>query len=367
MPEKPDNVNPEGVASPGDRNTNDRINISGDTVTQATADYPEEHRRLVRWLFSFAKDEDLSWDELAEKTKVHRSTLWRVFQGTYTNPESGKQVDLSPLCEKIDRFKDLAEERATANKLPFIETSVWRRISKICRESLVSQFFGFIYGESQIGKTCCLKEFARRNNHGNTVYVLMPASAGVQSMMKAIAEACHISSNTCFENLRDRVGRYLDDSKLLIIDEVHEAFVSYQKLSMVKSFSMIRQIQEISKCGVVLCGTNVFRNHLEQGEFAKSLEQLRKRGIWRLQLESTPSPADLELIAKFYKLPPATNDAKVVVDQVAESMGLGMFTKFLARASKLALDQQEKFTWEHFVRTVRIAEKLREIPKHRKD
>ena len=30
-------------------------------------------------------------------------------------------------------------------------------------------------------------------------------------------------------------------------------------------------------------------------------------------------------------------------------------------------DQQEKLTWDHFIRTVRISEKLREHPKRRKD
>jgi hypothetical protein len=48
-----------------------------------------------------------------------------------------------------------------------------------------------VYGESQIGETASLKEYARRNNQGQTVYPLMPASAGVQSMVRAIAEACH--------------------------------------------------------------------------------------------------------------------------------------------------------------------------------
>lgn len=365
MAEKPENVNPEGVSGPGERTANDRINVAGDTVTQATSDYPEDAKKLVRWLYSYAKSENLSWDELADRTKVHRSTIWRVFHGTYTNPDTGKQVDLGPLCEKIDRFKELAEERASASKLPFIETSVWKRINKVCREALVMQTFAFIFGESQIGKTCCLREFARRNNHGNTVYVLMPASAGVQSMMKAIAEACHISSNTCFENLRTRVANYLDDSKLLIVDEVHEAFVSYQKGSMVKCLSILRQLQELSQCGMVLCGTNVFRSELEQGEFSQSLKQLSKRGIWQLQLESSPSSDDLELIARHYRLPVASGEAKEIIDQVAETMGLGKFTKFLARAAKLAGDQQEKLGWDHFIRTVRISEKLREQPKRR--
>jgi DNA transposition AAA+ family ATPase len=65
------------------------------------------------------------------------------------------------------------------------------RISKVCDETLLCNTIAMVYGESQIGKTASLKEYARRNNQGQTVYPLMPASAGVQSMVRAIAEACH--------------------------------------------------------------------------------------------------------------------------------------------------------------------------------
>jgi hypothetical protein len=43
-------------------------------------------------------------------------------------------------------------------------------------------------------------------------------------------------------------------------------------------------------------------------------------------------------------------------------MGLGKYTKFLARAAKLAKDKKEKFTWLHFSKVVGIAERLRKAP-----
>jgi DNA transposition AAA+ family ATPase len=190
----------------------------------------------------------------------------------------------------------------------------------------------------------------------------MPASAGVQSMMREIAEALHISSRTSFEQLRGRVANALDGSRLLLIDEVHECFVSYQKSSMVKSLNVLRQLQETTKCGMVLCGTNVFRHEIERGEFAQALKQLRRRGIWELQLESVPTDGDLALIARHYRLPAPDEKAQELVGWIAAEMGLGKYTKFLARASEMASQKRETMTWEHFSRVVQIAETLRKAP-----
>lgn len=341
-----------------------RINITGDTVTLATADYPasdnpnQSHRELVRWSFSYAKENDFSWDEASRQLGLSTTTLFQIWKGKYRLP-NGQCRDLSGICERIAHCKQLAEDRAASNRLPFIETSVWRRVDKLCREALVMQTIAHIYGESQIGKTACLKEFARRNNHGQTPYVLCPAAGGVQSLVKAIGDACHISSRSCFDNLRARVSDYLDPTKLLILDEVHEVFGSYQKSSIKRCMSMLRQLQEVTGCGMVLCGTNDFRNELEQGEYSQALKQLRKRGIWELQLESVPTAADLDLIAKHYRLGTPTGVHAKLVEWIAKDHGLGKYTKFLARASQLAHKEGKRFTWEHFSRTVAIATRLK--------
>ena len=344
-----------------DRAANNKqgINVAGDTMTRSTADYPEAQRNLVRWLFGYTKDQEWTWKQVQEASKISQTVLYRIWTGKYTNPESGELIGLEKVCVKIERFRKLAEKRDLIKRLPFIETSVWTRVSKICDEALVGQTIAFIYGESQIGKTAALREYARRNNHGQTAYVLTPASAGVQSVAKSIATACHIGDRTCFEKLRDRICGYLDETKLLIMDEVHEAFVSYQKHSTVKVFSMLRQIQELTGCGMVLCGTNVFRSQLERGEFAQSLKQLRKRGIWELQLEKSPAAEDLTTIRKYYRLPKPEAEAAQYVKFIASEFGLGKFTKYLARGAQLASDLDERFDWEHFNRVVESADTMR--------
>jgi len=274
------------------------------------------------------------------------------------NTKAGQRISLDSLCEKVARLKELAEERALQKRGAFVETSLFRRIEKFCRETLVMQCIGIIYGEPQTGKTEAFKEYARRNNHGNTVYVLTPASGGAQAMLKAIATACHISERTSFEQLRERVGKFLDGSKLLIMDEVHELFLSYQEGSMLKCLGLLRQLQERSKCGLVLCGTNAFRNELEAGEFAQNLKQLRMRGIWELQLEGVMHTSDMAAIAESYKLPAPDKESGELLNWI-RGEGISKYTRFLARAGQLAAKRNQRFGWHHFRELVVVAEKMR--------
>lgn len=352
------------------------INISGDTVTLATEEYPDEHKLLARWLYAWCKENDWSWKEAERETGLSSTTLYRMWCDKYRHPDfeieevkgekvkrphprAGQRISLDSICERVGRLKELADERVH-RKTPFVETSVWRRISKLCREALVMQTIGFIFGQPQVGKTYALKEYARRNNHGNTIYVLMPASAGVQAMLKKIARACNISERTSFEQLRERVQDFLDGSKLLIIDEVHECFVSYRETSQMKCLSVLRQLQEESGCGMVLCGTDVFRNEIEKGQFKQSLQQLDMRGIWKLQLEKHPSWADLGLIWVHYKLGEPDKEAAELVKWMGQQMGLSQYCKFLARGAQLAGKRGEKFGWKHFREVVAIAEKMKQ-------
>lgn len=342
-----------------------RLNIAGDAMVLGTADYPRAQRDLFRWLYGYAKDNQWNWGDLHSAVRLNSTQLYHIWNGSQ-GQRGGKPTELAAAAKKIERFKERAEKQAAATRLPFAETSVFERISTVCDEALTCQTIAMVYGESQIGKTASLKEYARRHNHGQTVYVLMPASAGVQSMMRAIAESCYISTRTCFENLRSRVTRYLDDSKLLIIDEVHEAFVSYHRQATVKCMSVLRQLQEQTGCGMVLCGTNVFRNQIERGEFAQSLKQLRKRGIWELQLEDTPTAGDIALIYSHYGLPKPKGGNATLVEAVCKKHGLGKFTKFMARAAQKAAKQREKFQWKHYEAVIAAANALVRAPETKK-
>jgi DNA transposition AAA+ family ATPase len=362
----------------------DLINVSGDTVTTCTAHLDEDERSLIRWAYDYARDQEWGWNAAARELGVSTTTLYRMWSDKYRypmtekvdgkeqpHPRAGERISLASVCEKIATRKRLIEERSTLRTIQFVSTTVYRRITRICKEALLSQTIALIFGESQIGKTESLQEHRRNNNHGQTVYVRMPASAGVQLMMKEIARACRVSPDSSFENLRTRVFKALDKSKLLLVDEVHQTFTTYQKRSMLKCLEVLREIHDASKCGMVLCGTNVLREQFESGEFAQLLKQLRRRGVLELQLPPVAPLEDLNAIANAYGLPPlktAVEDKKVVAKDevaalvlaIAEEYGLGRYIKFLAMGSRHASKKQQRYGWQHFMHSYDIMARLKD-------
>lgn len=338
------------------------INIGGNTVTQATEHLPPDQRTLVRAAFNVARDQNWDWSALERETKISSTTWYRIWTDRYRypakDPHAGDRIPLDSIATRIVRWKELWEQRASMPNEGFVETSVWKRVDWICRRAFLRKKMGFIYGESQIGKSTCVEEYARRNNSGQTTVVEIPPSAGVQLMTKCIAKALHVSTATCFEKLLDDVVEALDDSKLLILDEVHRVFTTYQKTSVMRCMDVIRYIQGQTKCGMILCGTNVFRDELKSGAFVKYLKQLDRRGLYELQLPLEPPREDLDLIAEYHGLPPADGEAESVMMSIANHKGFGQYSMRLLDAVEFAAKKKRKVTWDDFIEVTRMADAL---------
>jgi hypothetical protein len=358
-----------------------QINLGGNTVTQSTEHLPDDQRFLVRWLHTHARNNRWSWDELIKAVGFSSTTWYRIWVDKFRYPKgddkAGERMPIEKQCASISRLKKIVDQRESIKRAGFIETSVWERVEWLCRRSFVRQKIGFIYGESQIGKTTCLQEYQRRNNHGQTYYVELPPSAGVQLMTREIAKALHVSSATCFERLIEDVIDALDESKLLIVDELHRVFTTYQKTSVMRCLDVLRYIHDKTRCGLVLCGTNVFRDQLKQGPFFQYLKQLRRRGLNEVQLPAVPPRADLDLMADHFGLDPAAHadfewqvtdsagkrhtikyNSEEVMLGIAKSDGFGKYVIRLQDAAEMAANKKQEAGWAHFVRAHHIIEAM---------
>lgn len=336
---------------------NSNLNISGDTVKLALeeltrkGDCTEDQRGTIWWFYAHCRDQGFDLKESAALISKDSTTVYRVFRGQYG-------ASLENICQEIERYRKIYEERSLIQNLEFVETSVWKIIDKVCTATFNSQTISRIYGDSQIGKTTCLEEYARRNNHGQTKLIRMPASAGVQLFMREVAEACFVSNHSCFEKLRERVLNAIDDKTLLIFDEMHQPFLSYQHGSTIKVFEVIREIYDRKKCGIVLVGTNTLKKEFYTGSLAPVFEQIRRRGTIEVDLKSRIPKDDLDKIARRFGLPAAEGIALEVIRDMITRSGLGMYIKFLQSASVMANKQKRKLCWDHFVQAHDIMEKL---------
>lgn len=324
------------------RNINSNLTFSLDRVKKAVIALPEEHQRPILWAFHLAKNSAWNLKELAREIGYSTTTWHKLFSGSF-------EGNVANVTAKINAFRSLYEQRQAAVAPDFIVTSLTKRIWQAADFALISQSVVFVWGENQIGKTAALAEYQRTHNHGQTILVRMPASAGVQLVAREIARACGISPNSSFEKLRERILAGIDDKNTLIFDEMHQVFLTYQKGSCLKVLEFIREIHDRTGCGLLLCGTNVWRDEIKTGPHQKMLKQLLNRGVAHIQLEDRPRQADLRKFWQFYDLADPDGAAKTVVRDLVAEHGLGKFVKYLQTAARLAAKRQDTLTWDHFL------------------
>lgn len=340
------------------------INIGGQTVINATAHLPEKQKQLIRWLHDYCRRLKWKWADAAAQTGLSRNLLYKVWTDAYRydkkHAKAGQRIPLDSTCRKIAEFrKQHAQDYLELNP-DFVETRVFTRIENLCKRAYRRKQMGFIYGSSQVGKTTALKEYARRNNGGQTVYVEMPPSSGVQLMCKEIARGLHVSPNTSYDKLVYNIRAALDGSRQLLIDEIHRVFTTYQKTSVMRCLDVFRWLFDQTGCSIILCGTDVFRDQIQAGEFFQYLQQLKRRGAsYELQLPTAPPLEDLYDLAAAFGLREPTGDAAQVVKHIANQDGFGVFKMRLLDAKDLADKKKERLAWTHFTRAYQITERQR--------
>lgn len=319
------------------------VALTTDRVHRATKDLPERQREAIRWYFAYMRLEGITNEQAASKLDLHASNLNRLLNGKY-------EGDVAKYVSLIESIRARVEAEAKLKSEEFVETSISRKIFQVCEFAWTTNSIASIYGDSQIGKTFALREFARRRNHGLTRYFRFPGGGGgVQLMMKELSRACGNSTNGPFETLRGNVLDAIGAETLLIADEVHEAFMCYQKTARVTCMEVLREIHDRTSCGLVLCGTNILRDEMETGKFRKMLQQIKRRGVIDLQLPSKLPKRDVVKLAAAYGLPAPSGEAEDLVDGIVADHGAGKFTKFMKAARRLAKNKNQKLGWQHFV------------------
>lgn len=341
MSNDPNEMRDEGL------DTQARISIPGDVVKTALARLVQsgqidaDGETLIWWFYCFARESHWRLADAAEAIGKDKTTIHRLFNGCY-----GASYD--NLLEAILRYKKIAVERGKRRNIGFIETSTFTKISAICKSALYDSMPAFIYGASQIGKTACLQEYARRNNHGQTKYIRIPAAPTFPFVLKMIAEACFISTRLNADATRRRIIDAIDDRNLLIIDELHECFVTASDLTARKIVEYLREIYDRTGCGVCICGTKVIQDEFDHGRQKMVFDQFRRRGMLELVLPDTPPKSDIVKIASAFDLPAPDADKLDIIKSMLQESGIGKYFKFLQYAHGIAVNRKEKLAWDHF-------------------
>jgi DNA transposition AAA+ family ATPase len=334
-----------------------RVTVPGDTVMAALGrlvtggEIDEKAKAVIWWFYGHVRDHKMTLADAGKCINRDQTTIHRLFNGRY-----GAKYD--SLVQEIISYKKLADEREKRKDIGYIETTVWRKVSAVCKGALYDSMPAYIYGPSQIGKTAALQEYRRRNNHGQTKYIRMPAAPTLSLVISYFAEACHISTKQKESELRRRIMDALDDHTLLIVDEFHQALVNTNELTARKIVEFVREVYDRTGCGVVICGTKVLRKELESGRQSLVWEQFRRRGMVELQLPDTPPKADILKVASAFELGEPSELILDTIKDMLQTSGFGKYIKYLQYAHGLAKSEQKPLSWDHFTKAYRSIQAL---------
>ena len=313
-------------------------------VIERTKALPEDQMLAIRWLHAFYYDSGKSLGEIGTEINYDGGTISRIFHGRY-------EGDIAAVVKAIVRYRRLAEERASLKRAPYIKTGLYRDIEECCQAALTYQKPVFMWGESQVGKTAGLKHYNEEHNHGETTYVEMPVGGALSYFISALAVRLRMNNAGRRDVLILNIMRCFGPNNLLIVDEVHRALQTKRYGGhTLKTLDFIRSIHDNTGCGLVLCGTNVFRDQMADKALAKFLNQFNRRCLLRRQLPDTPSRADLNAFARHYGLEAASGEAYELQTQVTIAHGLGVWLTTLLAAAHKATKERKPMTWDHVLK-----------------
>ncbi len=311
----------------------------------------EEDGETVFWLYSFAREETLSYKELAAEMARRLSaqrapngnTIYQVFHGSY------QAASWAGFVEIVEDFRSIIEEDAKRKNIGFVQTETARIIFNACRSALNDAMPAFIYGASQIGKTTALEEFQRTHNHGRTKYMRMGSRWTKGRVVRELASMLgNGTKHTKQWALEDAIFGGLSKFNLLIVDEFHLALETTSEAGAKEIVEFLREIYDRTGCGLVLSSTKVGLEGLENGRNKMLFDQLRRRGVVRVILPDVPKIKDINAFARSFDLPIPAGETLASIKMLLKSRGLGVFVKYLQKAYALAKASGEALTWEGF-------------------
>jgi DNA transposition AAA+ family ATPase len=159
--------------------------------------------------------------------------------------------------------------------------------------------------------------------------------------------------NSAIEKQREKIYTVLAaGQRLLIIDELHQAFLTTRTDTAVKCCEFLREIADVAGCGLVLVGTELLKTEIFTGIHKEALRQLVDRGTVQAALPAKATKKDYTAFLDFYGLPfptEADGEALPTLEDILKSSGLRKLTMHLRDGLAYATRKQEPYAWTHFV------------------
>lgn len=178
--------------------------------------------------------------------------------------------DVPAVEAAVERFLKRRTERKAdkSEPLPFIRTSVVKKVHEVARRSLLRKWLCVCYGDAGIGKTEALRAFAEEEKD----VILIEAVLGLSS--KALFSELHDrvgldGQGGTYDMFMDVVKKLKGSDRMLIIDEAEN--LPYRALEL------IRRLYDKAGIGVLLVGMPKLITNLrgKRGQYAQLHSRVR--------------------------------------------------------------------------------------------
>jgi len=319
--------------------------ISADNFEKVISKLPADQSEILRWWFFYGKENELSLTALGKACGFDSGTLSKVFNGKYG-------ASLDKLCQKLSKARETLDDRV--DNPDFIPTSLSRQMFAAFDRCRALVNVTIMWGVMGIGKTTIAEEYRRQNNHGRTIYYRCGAGLTFSQFVSHLAMSIGVTTKNRgqFEVRHKIISLMKAGQRLLIVDELHQLFITSRGDSAVRICEFLREIHDVAKCGLVLIGTKVMQEQFKKGPNKEALEQLVDRGTIQIPLPSKPTDGDLRAFLKHYRLPTpgaAHGEAAQIMADILKASGLRKLTLHLRDGLLAANKAGEKYEWRHFV------------------
>lgn len=293
------------------------LNKSQADLERAIAHYPDNAREATIWVQGLCREVYKGNIELlrAEAMKLghdYSGSYWgNVLNGHYFKIKRGRiDGSVTGWLDLVDALKKHNEQAVATGKMLFVETPTYRCFYDFITEHRApgaSCKFGGITGPTGSQKSECLKYYRVLHNHAQTVYFEAPARKSLVAFQRKLAAqyGAPIRSNTSAQE--DEIRRNVTADRCIIVDNAQRCYFPGRGNDQ-PIFDYLLELQDDTKCAVILCFTEDFaKGDLSTGRAKNYFEQfIGRMGGWEdvLRLPEYTPKSDLRVIAKAFGLEP---------------------------------------------------------------
>lgn len=243
-----------------------QVALAGNHCERMIVEYPiKADGDPIEWWRKKAEEDGWTHDEIGKEMGYDGSVISKVFAGKYTG-------DTRKVWDSAADARDMVMGPGQG---AFVNTVTAQLIAEALNDARGSEFMTVLVGDPGCGKTSALNRFVNITDRGKALLITIDQTASVNSLIAEIGEELKVdlTGQTAI-----RVKRIAEElrrrRKLLIFDEVNN--LAFNAARATRILNTIRQINDLSHCGVVLCGThNLF--HMIFGKNRDQMEMIRSR------------------------------------------------------------------------------------------